>query len=64
MARGGDGGRAARASLIDRPVISIRPNPSDLLVLRFIATARGTSINSLITEILASWIQAHLPKRD
>ena len=58
---GGDGGRAARASLLTRPAISIRLDPISMALLRCVAASRRVSINAVISEACADYLGALLP---
>ena len=57
---GGDAGKAARASLLDRPSTTIRMPALTRAVLGVIAARRRVSVNHLVEEAISAWLPAQL----
>ena len=58
---GGDHGRAARASLLSRPAVSLRLRAMDMAVFKLIAASSGLSLNALLESVLLEWLRTKLP---
>lgn len=59
---GGDGGKAARRSLLQRPATTIRLDRETHAVVHLFAAHRGASLNAVIECAVTEWIERELIK--